>query len=115
MKTVIVSLASQYIHSSLAPWYLYYSAKELCVSDVSVKVLEGTVNENADDLIQRISAEKADLIAFSCYIWNITLVKKLAERLKSSGAKILLGGPEVSYNAKELLSNDFVDFSPTKV
>jgi len=110
MKTVIVSLASQYVHSTLAPWYLFYTVRELLGSGTEVKVLEGTVNENEDDLAQRISTEKADLIAFSGYIWNITLVKRLAERLKSSGAKILLGGPEVSYNPDELLSNDFVDF-----
>lgn len=111
MKTLIVSLASQYIHSTLAPWYLFYSAKKYCAEDISVKVLEGTVNENFDTLYTKIAEEKADLIAFSCYIWNIKYVKALAEKLHKTGAKILLGGPEVSYNAGELLrEEDFIDY-----
>ena len=110
MKTVIVSLASQYVHSTLAPWYLFYTAKKLCKSDTELKVLEGTVNEDAEKLYKKIADEKADLIAFSCYIWNIKAVKELAQRLHKTGAKILLGGPEVSYNAGELLKENFVDF-----
>ena len=111
MKTLIVSLASQYIHSSLAPWYLFYSAKKHCIRDISLKVLEGTVNEDLEYLYKKIESEKADLIAFSCYIWNIKYVKRLAEKLHKTGAKILLGGPEVSYNAKELLRDySFVDY-----
>ena len=110
MKTLIVSLASQYVHSTLAPWYLFYSAKQLCKGDIEVKVFEGTVNESEDELFQKIADEKADLIAFSCYIWNIKTVKSLAERLKKGGAKILLGGPEVSYNPAELLGQEYVDF-----
>ena len=110
MKTVIVSLASQYVHSTLAPWYLFYTAKKLCKSDTELKVLEGTVNEDTEKLYKKIADEKADLIAFSCYIWNIKAVKELAQRLHKTGAKILLGGPEVSYNAGELLKENFVDF-----
>jgi len=50
-------------------------------------------------------------VAFSCYIWNIEYVKALAKKLHKNGAKILLGGPEVSYNAKELLKRyEYIDF-----
>ena len=110
MKVIIVSLASQYVHSTLAPWYLFYSAKALCKGDVSVKVLEGTVNEGFENLYKKISEKNADLIAFSCYIWNIKLVKLLAEELHKTGVEILLGGPEVSYNASELLREKYVDY-----
>ena len=110
MRVIIVSLASQYVHSTLAPWYLFYSARALCKGDVSVKVLEGTVNEGFEDLYKKISEENADLIAFSCYIWNIKLVKLLAEELHKTGVEILLGGPEVSYNASELLREKYVDY-----
>lgn len=110
MKALIVSLASQYVHSTLAPWYLFYSAKKLCKSDIEVKVLEGTVNEDTEKLYKKIADEKADLIAFSCYIWNIKAVKELAQKPYKKGTKILLGGPEVSYNAGELLKEKYVDF-----
>ncbi|MBO5910522.1 MAG: cobalamin-dependent protein, partial [Clostridia bacterium] len=42
-----------------------------------------------------------DVIAFSCYIWNIEIVKKLIEMLNDK--ILILGGPEVSYNAKTYL------------
>ncbi len=103
MKTVIVSLNSQYIHSSLAPWYLLTSVRELNLNGLDIKVVEGTVNENIERLYLRIEKEKADVIAFSCYIWNIEYVLKLSEMLKSDKRKIVVGGPEVSYCAKKIL------------
>ncbi len=111
MKALIVSLTSQYIHSSLAPWYLLASSKIYCNKDINVKVVEGTVNEKYIDLLERITKEKADIIAFSVYIWNVKLVLDLAEKLKNSKVKIILGGPEVSYCAEKILTeNSFVDF-----
>ena len=110
MKVLIVSLASQYVHSTLAPWYLFYSAKQYCKEDITLKVLEGTVNEEVEVLYKKIADEKADLIAFSCYIWNIKIVKELAQKLHKKGVKILFGGPEVSYNAGELLKEKYVDY-----
>ncbi len=111
MKVIIVSLSSQYIHSSLAPWYLLASCKENCKAETEVKVIEGTVNENYQALFKRIADEKADVIAFSVYIWNVKTVLYLAEKLKCNNVKIILGGPEVSYCSDKILSeNKFVDF-----
>ena len=110
MKILIVSLASQYIHSTLAPWYLYYSAKKYVKDDAAVEVFEGTVNEDINELYNKIALKNADIIAFSCYIWNIESVKILAQKLHKKGVKILLGGPEVSYNVKPLLNEKYVDY-----
>ena len=71
MKVLIVSLTSQYIHSALAPWYLFEASKINCNSGISLKVIEGTVNENFIDVLNRIDNEKADVISFSVYIWNV--------------------------------------------
>ncbi len=109
MKVVIVSLNSQYIHSSLSPWYLLSSVKKNCPEDIKIKVLEGTVNEEISAVLKRIKAERADVVAFSCYIWNITLVLQLTKKLKDS--LLVLGGPEVSYCAYKILSdNKEIDF-----
>jgi radical SAM superfamily enzyme YgiQ (UPF0313 family) len=110
MKVVIVSLNSQYIHSSLAPWYLLASVKESCPKEIKAKVIEGTVNENIEEVYKRIKKEKADIIAFSCYIWNITYVMSLVELLYQKGVKIVLGGPEVSYCPENILSNHMVNY-----
>lgn len=110
MKVLIVSLTSQYIHSALAPWYLLEASKNNCNSGISVKVIEGTVNENFIDVLNRIDNEKADVISFSVYIWNVKKVLSLAKQLKNDNVKIVLGGPEVSYCADKILSeNKFVD------
>ena len=112
-KAVFCSINSKYIHSSLAVWYLFASAKKLCSDSVEVSVVEGTINEKEDAIVDRLLAEKPDLIAFSSYIWNIKTVLSVSEKIKKENPqiKILLGGPEVSFNQREVLTeNPFVDF-----
>lgn len=113
MKTLICTLNSKYIHSCLAPWNLLSACKAYCGGDVVLKVLEGTVNENQNTLLERILSEKADIISFSCYIWNIEKVLSLCEKIKLAkpGTVIVLGGPEVAYRQKDILEGfDFVDY-----
>lgn len=110
MKTLIVALNSKYIHSSLAPWYL----KACCGLECGeVKVMEFTINESLDSIMASIYRQKADYVAFSCYIWNIGHVLKLAGSLKKVQPElgIILGGPEVSYDSTEILSrNESIDY-----
>ena len=111
LKAVFCSINSKYIHSSLGVWYLFASAEKLCGENVEVSVVEGTINEKEEILFQRLRDTNADVIAFSVYIWNIRTVLSLSEKLKNEGVKIILGGPEVSFNQKAVLSeNIFVDF-----
>jgi radical SAM superfamily enzyme YgiQ (UPF0313 family) len=51
-------------------------------------------------------------VAFSCYIWNITQTLRVAEQIKaiSPGTKVLLGGPEVSYEWEKVIARDCVDY-----
>jgi len=110
MKTIIIGINSKYIHSSLAAWYLKASCDEQCGE---VKVMEFTINDNSEYVLSRIYAEGCDVAAFSCYIWNIGFVLKLAENLKMvlPDVKIILGGPEVSFDPHDILrSNRFVDY-----
>ncbi len=110
MKTLIVALNSQYIHSALAPWYLKASCGPECGT---VDILERTINEYAGDILQGIYRYKPDVTAFSCYIWNIGLVLELVSDLKKLLPRsiIVLGGPEVSYDAGELLEkHEQIDF-----
>ncbi len=111
MKTLICAINSKYIHSSLAAWCLA-GALEKWASDVEYDVFEGTINEDIDKAFEKITAKNYELFAFSTYIWNINYIKELARRVKEkTGARILLGGPEVSYNAKEILDEcTFIDY-----
>ncbi len=103
MKTLVIALNSKFIHSALAPWYL----KAACGAECgTVEVLEKTINETMDELLAAIYVHKPDVFAFSCYIWNISHVLKLAGSLKKllPNTILILGGPEVSYNQWEILS-----------
>ncbi len=109
-KVVFCTLNSKYIHSSLAPWCLFTASKNAEVP-CEFKVVEGTVNESAAAVYDRIKSEKPDFVAFSCYIWNIKKTLTICEMLKNDGTVIALGGPEVSYNQRELLEkNSFIDY-----
>lgn len=112
MKTVLCMLNSKFVHSSLAPWCLFAGIKKYCGNAVEARVVEGTVNEDLRAVAERIIAEEPDVIGFCCYIWNIASVKKLAQTLKDEiGAVIVFGGPEVSYNAGDVLNDcRFVDY-----
>ncbi len=108
-SAVICALNSQYIHSSLAPWCLAAGVATYCHEEgITAKVVEGTINEPLEEVAARIFAKNPQVIGFCCYIWNITATRKLLRLVKSKlpNAAIVLGGPEVSYNAAEILREE---------
>lgn len=111
MNIVISCLNSKYVHSSPAPWYLLGGIKEYSSHNHNVKICEATVNEELKSVKERILRNNPDIIGLCCYIWNITEVYSLVSMLKKeSKAVIVLGGPEVSYNADTVLQNNEVDY-----
>lgn len=112
MKAIISTLNSKYIHSSLAPWCLFTACRSYCKKNHDIKVIEGTVNESIDAVFRRITDEKPDAVAFSVYIWNKLKTLALCEEIKKAhpDTAIILGGPEVAYNQREILEHyGFVD------
>lgn len=111
MKILLTTLNSKYIHSALSLKYIYNNIVD--INDISVNVKEYTINENLQDIFADILSDTYDLIAFSCYIWNIEYIIKLCNDIKiaNEDVKILLGGPEVSYESYEfMLRHKFADF-----
>ena len=109
MKTLLVAIDSKFIHSNLALRYI----KNYCGDRYDISIKEFTINQKIEYITDEIISFDADLICFSCYIWNIEYVNEIIYILKTANPKlkILLGGPEVSYETKEyMLKNDFVDF-----
>ncbi|MEA4816588.1 MAG: B12-binding domain-containing radical SAM protein [Lachnospiraceae bacterium] len=107
MKILLVAINSKYIHTSLAVRTLgaYSGFKE-------VSFVEYTINNHIDFIIKDIYEKKPEAVAFSCYIWNIDIILKVAEVLKTvkPDIKIILGGPEVSFDAFYVLSNyEYID------
>jgi hypothetical protein len=113
LRAVICALNSQYVHSSLAPWCLLAGVEAYCVGGIAAEVVEGTVNEDLGEVLSRILEHKPGVVGFSCYIWNIGKTKKLVRLVKRElpEALIILGGPEVSFNAAEILRDEpLVDY-----
>ena len=110
---VLCALNSKYVHSSLAPWCLLAGVKAYCPAHIQAHVVEGTINEALADISARIVEKQPAVVGLSCYIWNITPVLELVKILKAELPRvvIVLGGPEVSYNAAEVLAdNPLVDY-----
>ena len=73
-----------------------------------IRLLEYTINNRVEEILEGIYKEHADVICFSCYIWNIAYVKELIEELKKlcPNTPIWVGGPEVSYEIETLLAEN---------
>jgi len=109
MKVMLVAVNAKYIHSNLAVYSLYSYAKGY-QSDIVIG--EYTINQRKDEILKAIYQEKPNVIGFSCYIWNISLILDIAIEIRKilPQTKIWLGGPEVSYDAtKIMMEHDFID------
>jgi anaerobic magnesium-protoporphyrin IX monomethyl ester cyclase len=106
MKVLLTTLNAKYIHINLAIRLLY----ELNKDYDGLEWKEFTIKENRDEIADY--CKDYDVVALSCYIWNITQTLDLARRIKAlnPATKILLGGPEVSYDWQDVIIHDEVDF-----
>lgn len=106
MKVLLTTLHARYVHSSLALPCLAAACAGL--GDITTVIREFTINEPPDQVLRRIVAEQAKVIAFSCYIWNIGPTLRLVADLKKILPQtfVILGGPEVSYGFCELLEHN---------
>lgn len=106
MRSLLTTLNAKYIHSNLAIRLLY----ELNQHHKGLEWKEFTIKEPGDDIA--VFCSQYDVVAFSCYIWNITPILAVAKKIKElkSDCKILLGGPEVSYEYDEIIALPFIDF-----
>ncbi len=102
MKTVLVAINAKYIHSNLAVYSLRAYAKAY---KEEISIAEYTINQQTDDILRDLYKRNADMLCFSCYIWNLTYVEDLVKELRKVFPQmpIWVGGPEVTYDAKDVL------------
>ncbi len=108
MKTLITTLNSKYIHTSLSLRLLYVASyKE---HDVSMK--EYTIKDKIEHIVDDILSNGYEIVAFSCYIWNIEYIKSVCTLLKEKRPSmiIILGGPEVTYDQEYFINNYDIDY-----
>lgn len=102
MKILLAACNAKYIHSNPAVYDLRSYASRL---KESILLGEYTINQTKDEVLKDIYRSGAEVICFSCYIWNISYIKDLIPDLKKilPGAAFWVGGPEVSFDAEKLL------------
>ncbi len=99
MKFLLTAVNAKYIHSNPAIYSLKAYAGEQ--NAPHIQLAEFTINEKVETILEQIYARQPDVIGFSCYIWNIGLIRLLLAELPKilPDTDIWLGGPEVTYDA----------------
>ena len=115
MKFLLIALNAKYIHINPAV-YSINSFIELETSlentesyqsddQSKIEIIEYTINNSFSDILADIYEQKPDILAFSCYIWNWEMVKRLLVEIPKimPDVPIWLGGPEVSYDGVKIM------------
>ena len=103
MRALLIGINAKYIHPNLAIRLL----KKNTTYDTDIK--EFTIKDNIENIISFIDNSNYDVIAFSCYIWNINIIKNILNKINHNKI-IVLGGPEVSYNPFDYIDNNLCDY-----
>ncbi len=103
---LLTTLNAKYIHLNLAIRILY----DLNHHKANLDWKEFTIKSDFDEVAEKCS--KYNIVCFSCYIWNITQTLEVCKRIKqlSPETKILLGGPEVSYEYNDIIAKEYIDY-----
>ncbi len=108
MKIVLSSICLETgTDIQLALYYLKaYLLTKYPSADVTIRVFNEKQSSSA--IVGEIAALAPDLVGFSCYLWNIGKTLRICRLLKQPfpRVKIVLGGPEVSSRAQELLERE---------
>lgn len=109
MKIILSTLNAKYIHTNLAIRYL----KAAALPEFDCELAEYTIKDPAFNIVSDLFQKKPDVVGFSCYIWNINETIAVIRMLKTvlPNVKIVLGGPEVSYDVHEWIrKHEEIDF-----
>ena len=108
MKIALFALNGSWVHTSLA---LRCLRESLEASGFEVALLERTLKDRTLHVLEELYALEAEVYGFSCYIWNLEQILTLARDLHAlrPNAKIVLGGPEVSYATERFADMDWID------
>lgn len=103
MNILLIAINAKYIHSNLAVYSLRAYAKK---QGHDVQIAEYTINQRKETILEQIYLKKPDVLAFSCYIWNIDYVTEIAQEFHKlcPDVPIWAGGPEVSFETEKFLT-----------
>ena len=115
MKFLLTAINAKYIHSNPGVYSLKMFAESQGAAEAvqgdqdpredGLEIAEYTINNQMELILEDIYRRKPDIVGISCYIWNIAYVLDLVRDIHKvlPETDIWLGGPEVSYDAPQLL------------
>lgn len=106
MKTLFIAINSKYIHPAMGVFQLIANTEYDC------DYREFTIKDSNEHIINYILNNEFDILSFSMYIWNTEKIKQILKYLKNINFKkiIYCGGPEASYDYKDLFYKYNVNF-----
>ena len=110
VKVLLVGINARNIHANPALYALCQAARQRGLADM-VQMQEYALHTPTQYIMAQIFEERPDILAFSCYIWNISLISLLVRDIRKllPQTKIFLGGPEASARARHYLASLPVD------
>ena len=105
-RNILVGINSKYVHTNLAVRYLKRFVE--AYSDIEIDIYESNINNNLMKIVRDIGEQEPEKIFFSTYIWNKEIVFKITKEIRKilKNTKIILGGPEVSFNPVEIMNEN---------
>ncbi len=99
-EIVLSTLNAKYIHASFGLRYLLANLGEL---RARACLLEFDINQRPLDIVEILLAQNPKIIGLGVYIWNVTETTEIVGALKRlrPEIKIVLGGPEVSFEVDQ--------------
>ena len=100
-KVLIFAVNAKYVHSSLSAWILTEGVRKFSKYSYDVSVVEATINEPIDKIVDTVSAFSPDVLCVSSYIWSARILPSILSqlRLRLPNTVFVLGGPEAAFNA----------------
>ena len=97
---VLTTLNAKYIHAAFGLRYLLANLGEL---KPRTRLVEFDINQRPLDIAEILLAQNPKIIGFGIYIWNVKPSVEVIAAIKrvQPEIKIVLGGPEVSYETEE--------------
>lgn len=98
MKTLLIGVNARYSHANPAIRLLH----QVC-DGMETEIYEAGLKDRPFDVLADLIDRDAQVYAFSTYIWNIEIIRHLAELLRKArpDAVILYGGPEAGADPEE--------------
>ncbi len=99
MRIILVS-----INIPESRWQVPYAAARLkaSVEDIpaaEVSLLTGTTADSGDALLKKIISQSPDVVGFSLYVWNHSVLMQTARELRKTlpNVQLIAGGPEAGF------------------